>query len=259
MNENLESLVAERTKLLAEANKELDTFLYRASHDLRSPVCSIIGLCNIAMLLSNGEARDLVERMVHTTASMDKLLKKLSAISEINQPTNFSSITLVDVIENIRNGFGKMIADQRINFVIDCPADLVIYSYPNLIETILVNLIENAFFYSVMRDSSNAQVQLKASVKGDQLELSLYDNGIGVDDTITHRLFDMFFKGNENSKGNGLGLYIVQKSVQALEGTISVESQPGEFTKFTVHVPLKPMTMNPKTIELRKDQYQEIG
>lgn len=258
INENLEGIVAERTKLLAEANKELDTFLYRASHDLRSPVCSIIGLCNIAMLLSNGEAKDLVERMVHTTSSMDKLLKKLSVISEINQPTNFSSITLVDVIENIRDGFSKLIEDQQINFVIDCPADLTIYSYPNLIETILVNLIENAFFYSVMKDSSNAQVELQAAVRGDQLELSLYDNGIGVEDKISHRLFDMFFKGNENSKGNGLGLYIVQKSVQALEGKIKVESQPGEFTKFTIHIPLNPMTTNPKVIAMDKSQLQEV-
>ncbi len=249
MNENLEGIVAERTKLLAEANKELDTFLYRASHDLRSPVCSIIGLCNIALMLSNGESKDLVEKMVVTTATMDKLLKKLSIISEINQPSNFSSITLLDVIENIRTGFGKMISDQRIKFTIDCPADLVIYSYPNLIETILVNLIENAFFYSVMKDSQNAQVELTATVKDDQLEISLYDNGIGVEDIISPKLFDMFFKGNENSKGNGLGLYIVQKSVQALEGKIRVESEPDRFTKFIVSLPLKTMTFNPKALQ----------
>ena len=249
MNENLEGIVAERTKLLAEANKELDTFLYRASHDLRSPVCSIIGLCNIALMLSNGESKDLVEKMVTTTATMDKLLKKLSIISEINQPSNFSSITLLDVIENIRTGFSMMIKDQRIKFTIDCPPDLVIYSYPNLIETILVNLIENAFFYSVMKDSKNAQVQLTATVKEDQLEISLYDNGIGVDDSISPKLFDMFFKGNENSKGNGLGLYIVQKSVQALEGKITVESEPDRYTKFIVSLPLKQMTFNPKSVQ----------
>lgn len=248
INENLESLVAERTKLLAEANKELDTFLYRASHDLRSPVCSIIGLCNIALMLSNDESRDLVEKMVHTTSTMDKLLKKLSLISEINQPSNFSSITLWDVVENVKKSFSKIINDQHINFIIDCPEDLVIYSYPNLIETILVNLIENAFFYSVIKESGDARVELRTAIKNDHLEISLYDNGIGVEDTISHRLFDMFFKGNENSKGNGLGLYIVQKSVQALDGTIEVESEPGRFTKFIVNLPLKPMTFNPKLL-----------
>jgi signal transduction histidine kinase len=59
----------------------------------------------------------------------------------------------------------------------------------------------------------------------------------------------MFFKGNENSKGNGLGLYIVQKSVQALEGKITVESEPDRYTKFIVSLPLKQMTFNPKSVE----------
>lgn len=242
INENLESLVAERTKLLEDANKELDTFLYRASHDLRSPVCSIIGLCNIALHMSDGESKDLVQKVVFTTSIMDKLLKKLSIISEINQPTNYSSLTLLDLVENVKGIFEKNSVEQKIKFRIDCPADLVIYSYPNLIETILINLVENAFFYSVMKDPENALVEIQAVIKNDNVEITVYDNGIGIDDSISHRLFDMFFKGNEQSKGSGLGLYIVQKSVQALEGKIVVESVIGEFTKFVVYLPLKPLT-----------------
>ena len=242
INENLENLVAERTKLLEEANRELDTFLYRASHDLRSPVCSIIGLCNIALHMSNGESKDLVERMVLTTTSMDKLLKKLSIISEINQPSNFSSITLLDLTEGVQKFFNKTIQESKIRFTIDCPADLVLYSYPNLVETILINLIENAFFYSLMKDPENASVEVSARIKDNDVEISVYDNGIGVDESINHRLFDMFFKGHEHSKGNGLGLYIVQKSVQALDGKIEVESEFGTYAKFTVRIPLRPMT-----------------
>lgn len=239
INENLEGLVAERTKLLAEAHRELDTFLYRASHDLRSPVCSIIGLCNIAYHLSSGESRDLIDRVVQTTIGMDKLLKKLSIISEINQPSNFSSITLLEVVENTWYNYSKAVKDNRVKFVIDCPSDLMINSYPNLIEAILANLIENAIYYSMMKGTENARVEFTASLKGDQVELSLLDNGIGVDNAIHNRLFDMFFKGHEQSKGNGLGLYIVRKSVQALEGTITVESVPGKFARFVVRLPLK--------------------
>src|SRR4030095_6050127 len=133
-----------------DANKELDTFLYRASHDLRSPVCSIIGLCNIALHMSDGESKDLVQKVVLTTGIMDKLLKKLSIISEINQPTNFSSVTLSELTESVKQNFDKTIADQNIKLTINCPSDLVIYSYPNLVETILSNLMENALFYSVL-------------------------------------------------------------------------------------------------------------
>src|SRR5690606_36721061 len=134
----------------------------RASHDLRSPVCSIVGLCNIALHSTLGESKDIVEKVVHTTFIMDKLLKKLSIISEINQPSNFSSITLVDMIADIRDDFNKVMKDQPVDFVIDCPADLVIYSYPNLIEAILTNLIENALFFSLVKDAANARVEVKA-------------------------------------------------------------------------------------------------
>jgi signal transduction histidine kinase len=240
INENLEELVAERTKLLAEAHKELDTFLYRASHDLRSPVCSIIGLCNLAYHLSSGESRELIDRVVQTTIGMDKLLKKLSIISEINQPSNFSSITLLEVVENTWHNYRKTVNDNRINFVIDCPADLMIYSYPNLIEAILANLVENAIYYSMLKGAENARIEFTASIKGDHVEFSIHDNGIGVDNTIHNRLFEMFFKGHEHSKGNGLGLYIVRKSVQALEGKIAVESVPGSFARFVVQLPLRP-------------------
>jgi len=239
INENLEDLVSARTKSLADANKELDTFLYRASHDLRSPVCSIIGLCNIALHTSEDESRDLVQKVVMTTGIMDKLLKKLSIISEINQPTNFSSITLVDLVENVKQDFEETINTQNIKFTINCPADLVIYSYPNLVETIIANLIENAFFYSVLKDPLNATVSLDVSMNNNNVVISVHDNGIGVEEAIRHKLYDMFFKGTEKSKGHGLGLYIVQRSVHALEGKVEVESEFGSFTKFTVQFPFK--------------------
>jgi signal transduction histidine kinase len=170
---------------------------------------------------------------------MDKLLKKLSIISEINQPTNFSSITLADLVDNAKLNFGRIITDGNIKFTTDCPGDLVIYSYPNLVETILTNLIENALFYSVLKDPSSATVSLDVALKDNDVVISVLDNGIGVEESIRHKLFDMFFKGTEKSKGHGLGLYIVQKSVQALDGKVEVESEVGSFTKFTVRFPLK--------------------
>jgi len=242
INENLESIVTERTKLLEATNKELDTFLYRASHDLRSPVCSIIGLCNIALQTSGEESKDLMQRVVLTTGTMDRLLKKLAIISEINQPTDFSSINLLDLADSVGNSFSHVVREQHIKLNINCAADLVFHSYPNLVATILTNLIENALFFSVMKDPDNAHVDVNAEIKGNAVEISVYDNGIGIDPSITHRLFDMFFKGTEKSKGSGLGLYIVQKSVQALDGKIKIESEVGGFSKFTVQFPMKPIT-----------------
>jgi signal transduction histidine kinase len=238
INENLENIVFERTKSLAEAHRELDTFLYRASHDLRTPVSSIIGLCNIALYLSDGETKELVMKVANTTEGMDKLLKKLSIISEINQPTNYTAIRLKEVVENVHSKFSKTIESLGVEFQANCNDEVVLHSFPNLVDVIITNLIENALFYSVMREPLDARVEFAAAIIDNHIEFSVYDNGIGVDQAIQHRLFDMFFKGNVDSKGNGLGLYIVQKSVQALEGNISVQSEPGRFTRFIVKLPL---------------------
>jgi len=238
INENLEEIVQDRTRSLEESNRELDTFLYRASHDLRSPVCSIKGLCHIAANLSNGEPKELVERVVTTTEKMDKLLTKLSIISEINHPTEYASITFRNMIENVLQNFRDIIDEKQIDFQVDCPDDILFNSYPRLVEVVLTNLVENALHYGALKKTGTVTIELKANKVNDKIEFSIEDNGIGINESIRPHLFDMFFKGHETSKGNGLGLYIVQKSVVSLKGNISVESEKGKYTKFVVRLPL---------------------
>lgn len=251
MNENLEGIVTNRTRQLKETNLEIDVFLYRASHDLRSPVCSIMGLCNIAPYLSQQE---FAEKVRNIAIAMDMLLAKLSMISEINQPTDYSSVRLLDFAENISNKLMARMQNQRVTFKIDCPRELVFYSYPNLIDVILSSLLENAIFFSLMKDPEHARVEFKASIKGDYVELSVYDNGIGINNSIRPKLYDMFFKGHERSKGNGLGLYMVKKSVQTLEGRIEMESEQGSFTKFIVLLPLHPSHAVTEEVEVYYDE-----
>jgi signal transduction histidine kinase len=260
INTNLEGLVYERTRMLKDAHHELDTFLYRASHDLRSPMCSIIGLCNLANHFSQGEAKDLLDKVVYTTSGMDKLLKKLTMISEINQPTNFSSISINEVVENIAENFRPLISASQMTFTIDCQKRIVIHSYPNLIEAIISNLIENAVFFCAMKNATNGEgrIKISASTNDEALQIAIEDNGVGIDSKIQDRVFDMFFKGHVYSKGNGLGLYIVQKSVQALDGEISFESSVGGFTRFVVSLPLH-LAPSPEQYEsLHNEQYSAL-
>jgi signal transduction histidine kinase len=238
VNENLEALVSERTALLEAAHREMDIFLYKASHDLRGPICSIIGLCNLASRTVNPESLELVQKTYNTAYAMDRMLKKLKTISEINHPSNYSMVMLDEYIKGIKHEFKTYIRDNNIAFKIDCPAAVSFHSYPNLIEVILACLVENALFFSTMTQNRQAQIEIKALHKKKSIELSVYDNGIGIEDEIKDRVWDMFFIGNENSQGNGLGLYIVRKSVNALKGTITIESQKGAYTKVIVNIPI---------------------
>jgi signal transduction histidine kinase len=238
MNENLEELVSERTQLLINANREMDIFLYRASHDLRTPICSIMGLCNIALHSQSSELPDLVKRMSTTAIRMDRMLKKLRVINEINQPSNYSLIRFSDRIEALNHEFAQVIMENNIEVIFDCPNDLTFHSYPALIDTILYNLFDNALFFSSIKTDNAPQVYIRANVENSKLVLSIQDNGIGIKEEIQIKLWDMFFVGNEYSKGNGLGLYLVSKSIQALRGSIDIETKPNVFTLFTVTIPV---------------------
>lgn len=237
INENLEVLVFERSRQLVEAYKEMDIFLYRASHDLRAPICTIIGLCNLALHHTNGDD-ELVNKISNTAIKMDGLLKKLKMISEVNQPSNYSPVFLAQIIKNVNSLFSRAIADHHIDVQVENDAVTHFYSYPDLIEIILYNLMENALFFSSLPPDRKPKIQIMASVENNTLFLSVYDNGVGIDPETRIKLWNMFFVGHERSKGNGLGLYIVLKSVQSLNGKIDVDSVEGVYTRFSVTIPI---------------------
>lgn len=237
INDNLEQIVVKRTRLLEESHKELDTFLYRASHDLRSPIRSILGLCNIKDHISGSE---LIDRLSDTTLGMDRMLKRLIIISEISQESlNLTTLQVASVINKVKDKHLHMIQASDVQFNVDCPADLTMYTSAALLENILTNLIENAVFFSRLKNPEHARIEIKAMLTDSGLEIGVYDNGVGIEKSIYPKLFHMFFTGHEMSKGNGLGLYTVHKCVQALYGHIKVETEAGRYTKFRIFLPYK--------------------
>ncbi|MEQ9167107.1 MAG: HAMP domain-containing sensor histidine kinase [Fulvivirga sp.] len=236
INQNLESIVSERTEMLEKTYKELDLVLYRASHDLRAPLCSITGLSQLIAL--NTDDVQLTDLILKTNNQMDKLLKKLSTISEIHQPGTFSEVQLDDLIFEVTRRFDTMIRQNNINLAVDCADDLAIVSIPYLLEVTLHNLLENALFFTSIKEDQLREVSIKVRKVNSQLLIEVYDNGIGIDKSTVNQLFEMFYIGTEFSKGNGLGLYIVNKSVNVLKGNIEVDSVQGEYTRIIVNVPV---------------------
>jgi signal transduction histidine kinase len=234
--------------LLEEANKELDTFLYRASHDLRSPVQSLLGLVHIADYIGREE---MLTHVQQATITMNRVIDKLIDISEISQESqHLHIVNVLDTINKVRN---KQLVTEATNgsktnrvtlrkvpiqFEVDCPEGIEVFTSQSLLEIILINLIENAIFFGSLKQSNNTvRVEVKARVHAGNLELSVYDNGVGISKLITPKIFNMFFSGNEGSKGSGLGLYTVKKCVTALHGTITFESEEGKYTRFIIVIP----------------------
>jgi signal transduction histidine kinase len=234
INENLESIVERRTQLLQAANSELDTFLYRAAHDLRTPVASIFGLINLSSYLSLNE---LVDKVKSSTEKMDRLLGRLNVISQINHPTGLAELKVNELFQKLEEKFGAKAVALNVQLVFTAAPDNKLTTYASLISQVLSNLIENAIFFGSL-GKTPAQVEVTATSTKETIQFTITDNGIGIDAETKPQIFKMFYKGYEKSEGHGLGLYIVHRCLSPMKGTIEVDSKPNLKTTFTVKFPV---------------------
>ena len=242
-NANLEDKVEERTsslKLMNEelinANNELDKFIYRASHDLKGPIARLLGVSVLAKMDNKDEAlREYIDLIEKGAFDINKVLNKLNNIHFINR-----EILQTDIIdfEKIINACKPNlssyidISDLEIKLVVESKFHM--RSDYNLMRIILENLLENAVIF---RKTKKAEVTVTLNTDHKSIILSVHDTGLGILKEQHEKIFEMFYRGSQRSKGNGLGLYLVRKSVQKLQGRIEVESKEGKYSRFIIYLP----------------------
>ncbi len=237
INKNLEVKVDERTTELKQAYKELDTFFYRASHDFRRPLTTFMGLAEVAKItIKDQNALELFSKVNDTAHYLDKMLVKLQSISDMGgQELVYKEIFFKEIFDSVCDAFHDDIHRTGIKVFPEIKLTESVYSYAALIRIIIENLVENSIFFS--RDK-HPVIQFKVYPLDGDVVMEVQDNGEGIPDEYMPRIFEMYFRGNERSKGNGLGLYIVKKAVEKLNGEISVVSDL-QGTIFTVRFPTK--------------------
>lgn len=225
---------------LIKTNSELDRFVYSTSHDLRAPLTSVMGLIDIANRSNSDEevARYLM-MMKDRVLSLDKFIKDITDYSRNNrQEIVRERIPLHALASEVWESLKFSPEAEHITFTIDVAVDAVVESDRNRLKMILGNLISNAIRYHDTR-KSDRYIRLQYLVNGRVTYLKVEDNGQGIAPEFHTRIFDMFFRGNENSKGSGLGLYIVKEALVKLSGSIRLESSPGIGSTFIVKLPQK--------------------
>ena len=237
INKYLEDTISERTSRLRRTNKELDLFLYRASHDLRRPISSIMGIDQIArMTVKEKEALDLFKKVESVVQSMDMMLKKFISISEIyNHKIQFGKIdmnTLKGIIGNQAVFYAGLSNIE--NYQLDIDGPVSIYSDLFVINKITTYLIENSFMFSQSLRGDVLKIKIAFDEADSLLRLHFSDNGDGIKKEIIDKIFNMYFVGTIKSNGNGLGLYIVKKAAEKLGEQITVESKNGVGTTFSL-------------------------
>lgn len=221
---------------LIESNQELDTFFYKASHDLKGPLASVMGIVNLARLEMHDEEIEKYFNMIETSVKrLDRTLLDLIELAKTRKGS--SKLTLVNlksIVDEILHSLRHVSGFSRINFEIkiDYHAEIIVDKV--LLLSVLQNLIHNAINYC---NHESPWIKIAALGTHEEVEIVIADNGKGIPEKIRNRVFDMFYRGNTESTGSGLGLFIVKNALEKMNGTIELKSGDGQGTVFTVRIP----------------------
>ncbi|TAE49672.1 MAG: PAS domain S-box protein [Bacteroidetes bacterium] len=223
---------------LQEKNNELDGFVYKASHDLRGPLASIIGLTHIARdEVKDPAAHRYFDLIARSTKRLDSILSELLDVTRMNKAAlKPELIRLHELAQEVVGSLRHQSQAQGLSFRIEIAPELEILSDKKLLTSILQNLIANGVNYHDP-ESPAPFVEVSAQPLEDHVRISVTDNGIGIPEKFRQKVFEMFFRGNAQSKGSGLGLYIVKNSVSKLRGSIELHPREGGGTRFDVILP----------------------
>jgi signal transduction histidine kinase len=230
--------LVENNMLLSKSNAELDRFVYSTSHDLRAPLTSILGLINITLDTQNPtEVKRYLSLMKDRVNALNHLIKDITDYSRNNRlEIKKEKVRLVDLAHEVWESLKFSPDAENIDFQIEIPKDVYIESDKNRLQVIISNLISNAVRYHDFQ-KQNQYIRLRYQINGRSFYILVEDNGQGIASEYHTKIFDMFFRANEQSKGSGLGLYIVKEALMKLSGSIRLESTVGEGTTFTIELP----------------------
>ncbi|MGZ3882882.1 MAG: sensor histidine kinase [Bacteroidia bacterium] len=242
----MEQHIVNQMTALKQTNKELEMLFYRASHDIKTPLSTVKGLTNIARReLSDEKALDYLSMIDRCWNNLNTIVDELGMVTDIKgEEIVAGSIDFEEIIHSVLNELRPMPAFEHVVFSFDITLkEEFCSSYP-LIKTIFRHLLENAIKYSTKRNSfSFVKVSVQRS-KENMVQIVVADNGIGIQKEYHTKIFDMFFRGTTHASGTGLGLFIVQNSLQKLNGAINVESDEEWGTTFTILLPDKSSNNN---------------
>lgn len=231
--------LVENTGLLMKTNAELDRFVYSTSHDLRAPLSSVMGLINITE--KSREPEEMVKylgMMRERVMSLDRFIRDITDYSRNNRlEVKREKVYLRCLIDEIWESLKFSAEAETILFKNDIPEQLFIDVDRGRLQVVLGNLISNAMRY---QDTKKNQpfILIEHYITGNIICLKVADNGQGIPKEYHTKVFDMFFRANEKSKGSGLGLYIVKEAIMKLSGSIQLDSEATEGSTFTVRLPL---------------------
>jgi PAS domain S-box-containing protein len=242
INKDLESKVLERTQQLQEANRQLESFSYSVSHDLRAPLRSISGFAAIlkedySSIVKDEEFDKVADRVIGNASRMEKLINDLLDFSRLERKDLSKSLIEMDkLVHEIMNDLSAEESSRKLDIRISALEPVM--GDAGLMRQVWINLLSNALKYT--RKKELARIDISCVLDQDTVRYSVSDNGAGFDMKFAGKLFGVFQRlhKEEDFEGTGVGLALVKSIIQRHGGKICAESEVGKGTTFYFTLPL---------------------
>lgn len=233
-----------RTDELQKAYDELNRFIYSASHDMRAPLTSILGVVNLAEQETTDERMHEYLRMVEVSVKRMEVLNNNVIDYYINnkKQARLEVLDFVEMIDQTVSSLRYYLGANTIKFDINITQTTKFMSDGFRVRSIVNNLISNAIKFQ-RPDNPDKKITVTGTIDENRVVLKVADNGIGIKSESLSHIFDMFYRATFINAGSGIGLYVTKESIDKLEGKIDVQSIEGQGTSFTIEVPNLASTM----------------
>lgn len=228
---------------LEKLNASHETFIYSVSHDLKEPLGNIEGLVQLLMVTSNElmaeegknnqEQKKIADLLNQSVNTMRNIINDLSEIAKIegNYQEKVKTIRFADIIQEVQWTLQDKIQESQAQFQLDIQEPEIEFSRKNL-RSILYNFLSNALKYR--SPARVPEIRIRTERKNGFVQLSVRDNGVGINTEKKELLFTRFTRLETEVEGTGIGLYLVKMIIENAGGQIWVESKPGEGSEFIV-------------------------
>ena len=233
-----EQLITELTK----KNTDLKQFSYITSHNLRAPLSNLTGLLNLVedIKIDDEELQDILNGLSTSTHLLNDTINDLTKVMVIKETPNIAKeqVSIAQVFEKVCTQTKILLNTINHNIITDFKKESDFEINKSYIESIITNLLTNSIKYK----SVNTQliIEISASLVNEETMIIFKDNGIGIDlDRNKDKVFGLYQKFHSYPDSKGLGLYLVKSQVEAMGGTITIESEVNVGTKFVMKFPHK--------------------
>ncbi len=236
--ERLNHTLLVRNENLKKTNNELDSFVYKASHDMRAPLTSLLGLIEVSK--REGDI-DVIRKLY---ALQEKSIRKLDSyiVDILNISRNarmeieMKEIDFEEMLEGVFEQHNYIEGGLSIKKNISILQAGKFYGDETRLNIIFSNLISNSIRYM---DTYKEECRIDITINSYKqfADITITDNGEGIPKAYLSKIFEMFYRASENKSGSGLGLYIVKETLLKLKGSIQINSEQGKFTTVVMQIP----------------------